>query len=229
MTSRLTTALDRNDKLSQIAANAGAYPSERMLALALDEPAAIDFVAAWPDADKVATAYSDAVTQGTVPALLMFDQRWGNVDYGGLPLGLTGSAPTCLSMAYMGLTGKADKTPADVASLLVEDGCATGETDPGTDSTGLGSVASSLGLAMNGISADYDSISSALASGEVVVCEVRASTLTSYDHFVVLVANADDTLGVHDPTSTEVSSHAWSYTTIASAAESVWGLSLAVS
>lgn len=229
MTSRLSTALDRDDKLSHIAANADQYPSERMLALALDEPAAIDFVNGWLTSDKTATAYTDTVTKGTLPSLLMFDTRWGNVDYGGLPLGVVGSGPTCLSMAYMSLTGQADKSPADVATLLVNGGFATGETGGGTNGAGFSSIAGSLGLSVKDLGYDADSIMNTIEGGGVVICEMKADTLTAYDHFVVLNTNDDNTLAVLDPTSTEVSSHAWSYATITSSASAAWAVSASTS
>ncbi|MCH4180566.1 MAG: hypothetical protein PHR15_00090 [Atopobiaceae bacterium] len=222
-TAELTTALDRGDQLSWIAANAGLYPTS-MIDLAVDEPAAVSFVRDWPDSDKTASAYTDAVTKGTVPQLMMFDTRWGNLDYAGSPLGVKGSGPTCVAMGYMGLTGANDKTPGDVSVRVTDAGMATG--DGGMDGSFIAQKAGDLGLTGVAVSVDATSISTALKAGQVVICEVKADTLTTVDHFVVLAKENDNTtLTVYDPTSTEVSSHEWSYSTIVSSASGAWGLS----
>ena len=98
LTQKFTGALDRNDKLSWIAANANQYSDTSLLELALDEPDSIDFVAAYPSSDKTAKPYGESVTAGSAPQLYDWDTRWGNVDYAGSALGVTGSGPTALSM-----------------------------------------------------------------------------------------------------------------------------------
>ena len=91
-----TDELNRSDKLAGIAANADKYGDQGLLELALSVPEAIDFVAAYPTAEKTARPYEDAVTKGTAPQLWCWDARWGNVDYAGRALALTGSGPTAL-------------------------------------------------------------------------------------------------------------------------------------
>ena len=102
LTQEFADALNRNDKLSWIAANADQYSDTSMLELALNEPASIDFVAAYPSSDKTAELYGDSVTAGSAPLLYDWDTRWGNVDYAGSALGVTGSGPTALSMTRNG-------------------------------------------------------------------------------------------------------------------------------
>jgi hypothetical protein len=226
MTSRLEAALDSGDDLTWIAANADRYPSERMLELAIDEPAAVGFVRAYPDASKSAQSYADTVTQGTYPQLTQFDSRWGNVDYGGLPLGVTGSGPTCLSIAYMGLTGSGDKTPADVAQVATDAGCASG--DSGTTGTFFVDKASDLGLSSSSLSVDTTSLTGALKDGKVVICLVKSGSLTSETHYVLVTGlNENGTANVWDPSSTEVGSHEWSCDTIVSASEALYGIAKA--
>ncbi len=40
-----------------------------------------------------------------IPLLLQTDSRWSNVPYGSSTIGISGCAPTCLSMAAIALTG----------------------------------------------------------------------------------------------------------------------------
>ncbi|MCH3942337.1 MAG: hypothetical protein WAY93_05050 [Atopobiaceae bacterium] len=220
VTRQLATALDRDDKIAQIAQNADQYPSEKMLLLALDEPGAVDFVAGYPSSSKSASPYTDSVTKGTAPLLYCWDSRWGGVDYGGSPLALTGSGPASLSMAYMGLTGKTDKTPADLATLSTSGGYATG--DDGTSADFFSKDASGLGLTVETYSVSESNLTGALTGSSMAVVELKASTITNDAHWALATkANADGSVTLYDPTSTAASTHAWDAATIAGAANTI--------
>lgn len=229
LTGELSDALDQGDDIEWIAKHADEYSDPRIIELALREPEAISFVRNLPDADATAEAYEDEVTQGTYPLLYDWDSRWGYVEYGGdgLPLGLTGSGPTCLAMAYMGLTGNSDKTPADMAELATEAGCDTGDAFcTGDLFTGQ---AAGLGLSCVQTGVTSDELLSALSTG-VVAAQVNAGTLTSDAHWVLIIAENDDgSVTVYDPTSSSVSSHSWDPGTIASSSAGFWCLSAATS
>ncbi len=219
-------ALDRNEKLSQIAANADKYTDQQLLELALSQPEAIDFVASYPDAEKSGQAYSDAARKGTAPTLYDWDTRWGAIDYGGHALALTGSGPTCISMAYMGLTGSNDKTPADVAALVTADGLATGDSSMSADA--VEKIAGGLGLAAKSYTSSRQTLLDVLDAGTYILAEVRAGSLTDEAHWVLVTTeNENGTVLVHDPTSPEATARAWDPATITSACDSFYGLSQA--
>lgn len=220
------SALDRNEKLSQIAANADKYSDQQLLELALAQPEAIDFVASYPDSNKSAQAYSDAAHKGTAPTLYDWDARWGAVDYAGHAMALTGSGPTSISMAYMGLTGSNDKTPADVAALVSADNLATG--DSSMSSEAVEKVASSLGLTAKSYTSGRQTLLDVLDAGTYILAEVKAGALTDATHWVLVTTeNENGTVLVHDPTSPEATARAWDPATIASACDSFFGLSQA--
>lgn len=211
---QLTTRLDDDDALASIAKNAGKYTDEAIIQLALDDSGAIGFVKKVPGAQKTASAYTDAVTKGTVPMLLSYDSRWGFSDYAGLPLGVSGSGPTCLSMAYMGLTGKNDKSPADVAKIATDDGYASG--DYYTKETFFSKDTSKLGLYCETPAPSADEIVGSLSNAHPIICLVKADTLTSRVHYVICAGiNADGTINVYDPTCSTVAAHPWAAATIA--------------
>ena len=128
MTSKFAEALDNADYLAQIAEHANEYEDERLLTLALNEPKAVEFVAKYPSSDKSSKPYTDSVKRGEVPTLYDWDSRWGGVTYGKGPLAITGSGPTTLAMAYMGLTGKTDYSPSEIAQQASKSNYADGDT-----------------------------------------------------------------------------------------------------
>lgn len=226
LTKQLETALDRNDKLAAIAASADKYADTALIELALAHPEAIDFVASYPDAEKTAQAYTDAVTKDEAPELYCWDARWGAVDYGGHALAVTGSGPVAFSMAYMGLTGQADKTPADMASLATEANAATG--DSGTDGAFFKSAAESLGLSVSSHESTAENVTQVLDSGVYLLVEAKAGTLSDDTHWVLVVSeNSDGTVGIYDPTDPSASEHDWAASTIASSCDTFYSVTVA--
>lgn len=224
LTSEFSTALDQGEKLAQIAAKANEYDDEALLELALSEPSAIDFVAAYPDAEKVAQPYEDAVSQGTVPELYCWDTRWGFVDYAGSALAVTGSGPTSLSMAYMGLTGKGDVTPADAAQLVTDADMASGDSLMSGEF--LTESLDSLGLSCSTYTSNADNLVQMLNTGSYVLMETTAGTLGESAHWIVVVSEEDDgSVRVYDPTSPETSSRTWDPATIAASGDTLYALS----
>ena len=226
LTQRFATELNRNEKLSQIASTANEYSDTGLLELALDVPEAIDFVAAYPTAEKTAQPYDGEVSKGTVPELWCWDARWGNVDYAGRALALTGSGPTALSAAYMGLTGSSDRTPADIAQAVSDAELASG--DASMSGEYLTSHAADLGLECNTYTSNADNLSQMLDAGTYLLIETKAGTITEDAHWIVLVTeNEDGTVVVHDPTSPEVGKRAWAPSTLASSCDTLYVLSVA--
>ena len=225
LTTAFTDELNRSDKLASIAANADKYGDQGLLELALEVPEAIDFVAAYPTAEKAAQPYEDAVTKGTAPQLWCWDARWGNVDYAGRALALTGSGPTALSMAYMGLTGAADQTPADIAQAATEAQAATG--DSAMTAEFLVSEAEKLGLKCESFASNADNLAQMLDSGTYVLMETKAGSLTSAAHWILVITeNEDGSMQVSDPTSPAVSAHPWAPATLASTCTDFYVLSV---
>ncbi|MCR8907013.1 hypothetical protein NW198_00055 [Thermophilibacter sp. ET337] len=224
LTNEFATELNRSEKLSAIAASADRYSDQGLLELALTVPEAIDFVAAYPDAEKTAQPYEDAVEQGVAPQLWCWDARWGAVDYAGHPLAVSGSGPTVVSMAYMGLTGKSDKSPADIAQAVTEAELASGDSAMSADY--LSSAAEGLGVAYASYVSNGDNLSQMLDTGTYLLIEAKAGTLTDTAHWVLLVSeNEDGSVVVYDPTSPEVSAHPWAPATLAASCDNLYAFS----
>ena len=183
-------------------------------------------VAAYPDAEKTAQPYGEDATVGTVPELYCWDARWGNVDYAGAPLALTGSGPASLSMAYMALTGNADRTPADFAQAVTDAEMATGDSCmSGSFLDGSGTL-DGTGLTCSTYTSNADNLTQVLDKGTYILLEAQAGMLTDSTHWVIVVTeNSDGSVQVYDPTSPEVSSRPWDPATIASAGETLYALS----
>ena len=224
MTSKFTEALDNASYLSQIAEHANEYEDERLLTLALNEPKAVEFVAKYLSSDKSSKPYSDSVKRGEVPTLYDWDSRWGAVTYGKGPLAVTGSGPTTLAMAYMGLTGKTDYSPAEIAQQASKSNYADGDT--GSKVELFSKTAEAMGLTTEEQDPSAETLSYSLGENTVYAVELKADTLTKDAHWALVVnMNDDGSVTVFDPTSSEVSSRPWPAATIANSSKRFFAIS----
>ena len=191
----LTARLDQDDQMAQIASNADQYSDERLVELALNEPDAISLVAGYLESDKTAQAYGEEGAVGSYPQLYDWDSRWGAVDYAGSALAVTGSGPTVMAMATIGLTG-----------------------DSSLSGDFFTNESNALGVVYHTYDTSADNISAVVTSGTVVAMEVKADSLTPYEHWILVVEKGSDgTFTVHDPTSSDVTSRSWDADTLANA------------
>ena len=143
-----------------------------------------------------------------VPRLYQWDVRWGFQEYSSGPLGVTGCCPTSLCMTYTALTGKTDRSPADLADFAEEHGYVS--ENEGTFAELLEFAAPELGLTCEILPLRASSISIALRDGAVVICNVGPGEFTEAGHFFVIAReNEDGTLAINDPYSTVRSDQAW--------------------
>ncbi len=226
LTQRFSTQLDRNEKLATIAQNLDKYPDQRIPELALSEPDAMDFVAGYPTAESKASDFGQDNAKGSYPMLFDWDTRWAYVEYAGSVLGVTGSGPTALSMAYMGLTGKTDKTAAAFAADATDKGY-TSTGNEGTTADLFTYEARQLGFKIKQYDPSADSITSLLATkGTVAIVRLKEGFDTSSAHWALIVKRNDDgSVTLYDPACSAASSHPWDVGSIAAGASDLYALS----
>lgn len=152
--------------------------------------------------------YTGGFAAGSAPILFQWDERWGYKDYCGDPLGLTGCGVTVASMAYMGITGRTDITPAGMAALATR----LGEAKGGTNSTLFTNPEFEATTGMDGtrLRDNVTALADAAGSGALVALSVKPNTLASGGHWVLVVGlNADGTLSIHDPNSPANTARSW--------------------
>lgn len=170
----------------------------------------------------VSTAQSEW-TKGAVPFLYQCDQAWASSPYAGATIGEAGCGPTCMTMAYVCLTGKRDRNPASMAAFseklgFVEQGMTSWKF--------MTSGANMLGLTSRELPADQDIIVAEIKAGHPVIASVSAGDFTETGHFIVLCGvNGDGSIEVRDPNSAERSAQSWGLKRILSQTRNLWALS----
>lgn len=162
--------------------------------------------------------------QGEVPALYQIDPTWADKPYAGGDIRENGCGPTCLSMVYVALTGHTDLDPAAMARFSEEQGHVA---DNMTAWTLMTDGAAALGLNSEELPADADTIRSALAAGQPIICSVRPGDFTKTGHFIVLAGlTPDGQIIVHDPNSAARTAQNWNLEQVLSQCANLWAFSL---
>lgn len=162
---------------------------------------------------------------GEVPSLYQRDPAWATTTYAGDTFAESGCGPTCLSMVYIALTGRDDRTPSDLGALSEQMGSASSD---GTAWVFMTEGAASLGLSARELPADEASIRQALLGGSPVICSVGPGDFTSTGHFIVLTGiDEQGRLLIRDPNSPERTHRAWDFDTVLNQSRAIWAYSAA--
>ena len=159
--------------------------------------------------------------KGLVPLLMQWDWRWGYDWYGGGPIGLTGCAPTCMSMIGMGLTGDESFNPRDMC--VYSENAGFWVPGSGTSWSLVTNAFPNHPIRCMQISPDEGTIRAELEAGHPVLINVGIGKFSAVGHFMVLAGLADDgTFILNDPNNLENCSRTWSWSDLGSEVVQAW-------
>lgn len=208
----------------KILSNKDKYP-EKMLVAVCNNEELIPFVLGYPAADgKVTGGIKKKDIVDGIPMYLQWDKRWGYSTYGDGVLGLTGCAPTSLSMVITILTGETDMSPDKVAAYSMENGYYVNGT--GTSWSLMSEGADGLGLISETLPLDEHRIKNTLKESQPIICSMGPGDFTTSGHFLVLVGVKDDKIVLRDPNSEKRSNCLWDYDVLEKQIKNLWTFSL---
>lgn len=161
--------------------------------------------------------------RGTIPLLYQTDKAWDAKPYAGGTIAENGCGPTCLTMAYVALTGRKDYDPVSMCAFGERNGFVDGGA---TSWSFMSDGANMLGLRSEELPAEASSVLQVLALKNPIVCVMGPGDFTTTGHFIVL-AGVDENgrIIVRDPNSAERSAKAWDIEIILSQCRNLWALS----
>lgn len=196
---------------------------ESLLDLAERNPETIKFVKGYLDYDSssVDRDVSKEVKKGKIPLFLQWDKRWGYEQYGDGYMAVTGCGPTCLSMVYCGLTGNSDMNPYEVAKQADAEGY---YVDGVGSSWGImDKFAGEMGLSVEEVPFDEESIKSELEEGNPIICILGPGNFTATGHFIVLTGlSGSGKIMINDPNSKANSRKKWELGDIMPQIRNLW-------
>ncbi len=159
-------------------------------------------------------------TSDTVPLFLQFDEQWGYADYGKNIIGLSGSGPTCLSMAYTYLKQDGSMNPIKVADFATEKGYVSEDGD--TTWSLMTDGAAELGLGSTEITGGKEAVIDALKNGSLIICSLTPGDFTKSAHFILIREYKDGLFYVNDPNSEARSQVGWDFPRLESQIAKMW-------
>ena len=214
------------ERLARVKEDAGrkGYPKGVIELLDKNEET-IDFVEDYEEKKDLPAAETlDAVTQGEIPLLIQWDERWGYAPYGNSIVAVSGCGPTCMAMVAAGLTGDVTATPAKLAAYGTENGYLDEENN--TYWKFMSEVGKNWGLSCYESDMTQDQIMSELQAGHPVICSVGPGDFTQNGHFIVLVGCEEGKIKVNDPFSRTTSSQLWDFERIKQQSKAMWVYSI---
>lgn len=200
-----------------------AYPEELLEMLEKNEET-YEFVTGYPNrAEYMGSEINlteECQTQ-TVPLLMQWDRRWGYDSYGNDMIGVAGCGPSCMTMAYIYLTGDTSMNPRKMAEYAYENGF---YTEVGTSWSFFTDGAASLGISSRELSLEEGQMKSALDNGGVVICSMRPGDFTTTGHFILIRGYDGNGFYVNDPNSRKNSEKQWDFQTLSSQIKCLWSL-----
>jgi hypothetical protein len=222
---RLYSSETEDEKLEFIIENEAAYPPE-MIEFLVKYEETIDFVLKYPieiNEDHTSVVdISDDYTKGMVPTFIQWDDRWGYISYGDNVIGDSGCGPTCLAMAVVALTGRAQYTPIAICKFAEDNGYYVDGV--GTSWDLMKGGVEKLGLNSTQISVSEESIRQALKEDKLVILSMGPGIFTYTGHFILVYKYEDGLFYVKDPNSRERTDTGFSYEEIGSQIKGGWAI-----
>ena len=207
-------------KVREVVAHKDQYPEE-LIELLENNAETADFVLGYPEKKDTAPAETIGdVTQGEIPLLLQWDERWGYAYYADDMIAVNGCGPTAIAMVAAGLTGDNTVTPYKVAQFSAGNGYYAG--DSGTSWSLMTEGAQQFGIYGEEMGLSEDEVFSALENGHPIICSMRPGDFTTTGHFIVLTGVEDGKIRVNDPNSQARSEKLWDYSRLEYQINNLW-------
>ena len=221
----LQTLAATDTDIKSIVDNEAVYPDVVIRNLAANtelKQFTLDYVA------KINTVYDGNFTvdanQTEVPLFLQYDEEWGYADYGNDLVAYSGSAPTCLSMAYTYLKQDGSMNPIKVADYSTEHGYV--DEQGATNWALMTDGAAGLGLSAETLNVNEDDMKAALEAGKVIICSMAPGDFTRSSSYIVIKDYKDGLFYVNDPTSQARSDVGWDFKRLSDQITNMWAFSV---
>lgn len=218
----LRSLADTYEEFTEIYEDMDSYP-ENLLAALCNNPNMIEYVNGYLDSDRKhskSCKLTKSEKEQDFPLLIQWDNRWGYLGYGDDTIGLSGCAPTCLSMVVIGLTGDTSATPDAVSKFAQKNGYYADGI--GTKWSLMTEGCLEYNITSEELKLSKAGILSSLESGHPIICSMGAGDFTSAGHFIVLAGVKNGKIQVNDPNNRQRSEQLWDYETLAYQIKNMW-------
>lgn len=158
------------------------------------------------------------------PLFIQWDKRWGYVPYGDNTIGLSGCAPTCLSMVLFSLTRNEAATPDALAAYSMEKGYYV----PGTGTAWelMTDIPPEYAVTAATMTPSEEAMLQHLQANGQLICSMGPGDFTDTGHFIVIYGIENNEFLINDPFSHANSERTWTYQELYPQINNMWAYSL---
>ncbi len=196
----------------------------RLEELLENNPELQDFVDGYANSDgSVTGGIDEEEKEEDSPLFLQWDERWGYAPYGDSCIGISGCAPTCLSMVIFSLTRDETATPDALADYAMRHNYYV--QGKGTLWSFLTDAGSKYSVQGTELSLDENTMKAELDEGHPIIASMRPGDFTTEGHFIVIYGYDEEGFLVHDPNSRLRSEEEWTFKTLYPQIKNLWAYS----
>ena len=197
----------------------------RLEELLENNPELQDFVDGYANSDgSVTGGIDEEEKEEDSPLFLQWDERWGYAPYGDSCIGISGCAPTCLSMVIFSLTRDETATPDALADYAMRHNYYV--QGKGTLWSFLTDAGSKYSVQGTELSLDENTMKAELDEGHPIIASMRPGDFTTEGHFIVIYSYDEEGFLVHDPNSRLRSEEEWTFKTLYPQIKNLWAYSM---
>ena len=193
----------------------------RLEELLENNPELQDFVDGYANSDGSVTGGIDEEEKKEDSPLFL---RWGYASYGDSCIGISGCAPTCLSMVIFSLTRDETATPDALADYAMRHNYYV--QGKGTLWSFLTDAGSKYSVQGTETSLDENTMKAQLDKGHPIIASMRPGDFTTEGHFIVIYGYDEEGFLVHDPNSRLRSEEEWTFQTLYPQIKNLWAYSM---
>lgn len=217
------TSGDRSAKIARNQKKAQKHGYPKGVIELLDKNAeTVDFVADYEQKkdNPVADTIGVDLSQGGIPELLQWDERWGYAPYGSSMVAVSGCGPTCMAMVAAGLNQDETITPAKVAAYGTQHGYVDANND--TYWKFMNEAGANWNLKSQSCLLNEEQLSKELSQGHPVICSMGPGDFTKEGHFIVMTGYENGNIKINDPFSIKNTNATWTYAQIKDQVKAMW-------
>lgn len=163
--------------------------------------------------------------EGNIPYLLQWDKRWGYETFDKTYFGISGSAPTCLSMVSVGLSKDLTSNPLSIARYIENNNYVSKDHKISSDFMTEG--VEYFDITGTKITVNKKTMKQLLGDGSPLIAKLKEPVFMDREHYIVIYSTDEQgNFLIYDPNSKVESNKTHSFDSLKEEIDTIWSYTL---
>ena len=161
----------------------------------------------------------------TIPYLVQWDKRWGYETFDDTYFGISGSAPTCLSMVAVGLSEDLNSNPFAIGQYITNNGYLSNDHKLNSDFMTEG--IEYFDITGTKTAVNQSTMKKLIQDGSPLIAKLKEPVFLEREHYIVIYGfDKKGNFMIYDPASKTNSKNAYSFEELKNDIDTVWAYTL---